>query len=166
MVERRSVAADVAGSNPVGHPIKTHLLIAGVFCYINTMNFTNEFSFLLKPSNHGIGVFAVHDIDKRTHLKLFGQENSLSQRSIEREAKDIPEIFQQYCMNRGDKLICPKDFSAMPVGWYLNHSQDANTFRDDDYKWYARRDIKAGEEILINYNILEEPQEAREDFYK
>ena len=38
MVERRSVAADVAGSNPVGHPSKQHLLIAGVFCYYQTMN--------------------------------------------------------------------------------------------------------------------------------
>lgn len=36
-VERRSVAADVAGSNPVSHPSKTHLLIAGVFCYHGNM---------------------------------------------------------------------------------------------------------------------------------
>jgi SET domain-containing protein len=143
-----------------------HLLIAGVFCYIDSMNETNEFSFLLKPSEHGIGVFAAHYINKGAHLKLFGLEDTLALRSLERDKDSVPEIFQQYCINRGDKLICPKDFTTMPVGWYLNHSTDPNTFRDDDYKWYASTDIKAGEEILINYNLLEEPKEAQEDYYK
>lgn len=130
------------------------------------MNRTDEFSFLLKPSQHGIGVFAVHDINKGTHLRLFGSEDTLSLRSLARDKESVPKIFQQYCMSRGDKLICPKDFTTIPVGWYLNHSNSANTFRDDDYKWYASRDIKEGEEILINYNLLEEPEEAQEDYYK
>lgn len=32
-VERRSVAAEAAGSKPVIHPIKRHWLFASVFCY-------------------------------------------------------------------------------------------------------------------------------------
>lgn len=130
------------------------------------MNQTDEFSFLLKPSEHGVGVFAVHDIAKDTHLRLFGQEDTLALRSLKRDKDSVPEIFQQYCMSRGDKLICPKDFSTMPVGWYLNHSKNSNTFRDDDYKWYASQDIKAGDEILINYNLLEEPEDAQANYYK
>lgn len=129
------------------------------------MNTTNEFSFLLKPAEHGVGVFAAHDISKDTHLALFGPEDTMELRSLERNANDVPTIFQDYCMNRGDKLICPKDFSAMPVGWYLNHSSNANAINDDDYKWYAARDIKEGEEITIDYNSLNEPEEAKDGFY-
>ena len=53
----------------------------------------------------------------------------------------------------------------MHVGWYLNHLKESNAFRDNDFKWYAMRGIKAGEEITIDYNSLEEPQEGREDYY-
>lgn len=129
------------------------------------MNITSEFSFILKPSDHGIGVFAVYDIQKGTHLRLFGDKETTDLRSIVRPKNSVPELFQQFCMDRGDKLICPEDFGHMHVGWYLNHSKEPNTFRDDDFKWYALRDIKAGEEITIDYNSLEEPQEAREDYY-
>lgn len=129
------------------------------------MNQTSEFSFILKPSNHGIGVLAVHDIDKDTHLRLFGDKETVTLRSIARPKDTVPEVFQQFCMDRGDELICPKDFGHMYVGWYLNHSKSPNAFRDDDFKWYALRDIKAGEEITIDYNSLEEPIEAKEDYY-
>ncbi len=54
----------------------------------------------------------------------------------------------------------------------MNHSEDANAIRgennnpDRKYQWYAARDIKAGEEILINYNSLEEPEESKKDYYR
>ena len=127
---------------------------------------TNEFSFALKPAAHGIGVFAAHDIQKDTHLKMFGDEEYLETRSLARDRKDVPEYFRQYCIDWGDKLICPKNFSCMPVGWYLNHSKTPNTVRDKNYNWYASRDIKSGEEITIDYNTLEEPDESKEDYYK
>lgn len=53
----------------------------------------------------------------------------------------------------------------MPVGWYINHSETPNAVHKD-YNFYACCDISAGEEITIDYNTLEEPEEAREDFYK
>ena len=127
---------------------------------------TGEFSFLLKPAEHGIGVFAAHDVKKGTHLKMFGREEALEARSLAREKKDVPETFRSYCMDWGDKLICPKDFSCMPVGWYLNHSKSPSAARDKRYWWYAARDIKAGEEITIDYNSLEEPEEVKEDYYR
>ena len=71
------------------------------------MNTTSEFSFILKPSDHGIGVFAVHDIWKGTHLRLFGDKETIDLRSIARSKSSVPELFQQFCMDRGDKLICP-----------------------------------------------------------
>ncbi len=53
----------------------------------------------------------------------------------------------------------------MPIGWYLNHAKVPNASRDKSYRWYASRDIKAGEEITIDYNSLEEPEEAKEGYY-
>lgn len=126
---------------------------------------TNEFSFILKPSKHGVGAFAVHGIKKGTYLRLFGDEKKLEHRARKRKNKDVPEIFQQYCMNREGFSICPKDFGAMSVGWYLNHSKTPNAVHSD-YRWYAMRDIEAGEEIVIDYNSLEEPEQAKEGYYK
>ena len=53
----------------------------------------------------------------------------------------------------------------MSVIRYLNHSKTPNAYHKN-YNYYALRDIKAGEEITIDYNTLEEPEEAKEDFYK
>lgn len=129
-------------------------------------NQTSEFSFALKPSQHGVGVFAIHDITKGTHLRLFGDRETIDLRAIIRPKADVPEVFQEYCMDRGDKLVCPEDFGRMHVGWYLNHSPTPNTYRDEDYKWYASQNIKAGEEITINYNLLDEPEEAKKEYYR
>src|SRR3989344_4735016 len=96
-------------------------------------SFTDEFSFILKPSDHGIGVFAAHDIPKEAYLCMFGDEEALGARSLARAKQDVPEIFRQYCMDRGNQLICPKNFACMPVGWHLNHSKDPNAVRDDSY---------------------------------
>ncbi len=131
------------------------------------MDKINEFSFVLKPSNHGIGVFAVHDIKKDMPMRVFGETNP--RRFLKK--KDVPEEFRSFCVDRGDMLICPPDFGYMPLGWYLNHSQYPNTeprggYFEDGYHFFAKRDILAGEEIFINYNDLEEPNEAKEEYYK
>ncbi len=131
-------------------------------------NTTNEFSFILKPSKFGVGVFATHNIAKDTYLRLFGDEKTgVETGSNERffDIKDIPEPFQSYCVNFGKKLMCPADFGRMPIGWYLNHSKTPNAL-NKDYDYYASRDIKEGEEILIDYNSLQEPEEVKEDYYK
>ena len=43
---------------------------------------TDEFSFVLKSSEHGIGVFTVHDIKKGTHLRLFGDDDKANMLSV------------------------------------------------------------------------------------
>lgn len=56
-------------------------------------NKTTEFSFVLKKSKHGVGVFAMHDIAKETFLRLFGDENNPNDVSVIRKKKDVPEFF-------------------------------------------------------------------------
>ena len=135
-------------------------------------NTTNEFSFRLKPSEHGVGVFAVHDIKKGTYLRLFGDEQEggpepfINCRFLKEE--DVPESFRNtFCVSKGGRglLICPKDFGSMPVGWFLNHSKNPNVV-EKNYYYYANRDISANEELSIDYNTLQESEEEKEDYYK
>lgn len=126
---------------------------------------TGEFSFILKPSKHGVGVFATHNIKKDTYLRLFGDEKLDESKIIIRSKKEVPKLFQDFCMERKEgELICPEDFGEMPVGWYLNHSNDPNAYHKD-FNFYSLRNIKEGEEILIDYNSLEEPEDSKEDYY-
>jgi SET domain-containing protein len=132
------------------------------------MTETNEFSFILKPSEHGVGVFALHDIPANTYLRLFGDKNPRRFLRID----EVPEDLKGFCANRGDHLICPPDFGYMPVGWYLNHSKTPNAEprggynEQSGYRFYAIQDIKSGEEVCIDYNSLEEPEEAKANYYK
>ena len=128
-------------------------------------NRTTELSFILKPAEYGVGVFTVHDIREGTYLRLFGDENAPIDVAVVRKKEDIPEFFHQYCNDRGDTMICPKDFGCMEIGWFLNHSKEPSAHHKN-YEFYALRDIKAGEEITIDYNTLEEPEEAKRDFYE
>ena len=120
---------------------------------------------MLKPSEHGVGVFATHDILAGTYLRLFGDDNPI--RRLPKSA--VPEPLRGFCVDRGDALVCPPDFGYMPVGWYLNHSQTPNTVLKDKFgqygKWFAVRDIQSGEEIMIDYNFLEEPEATKADYY-
>lgn len=61
-------------------------------------------------------------------------------------------------------MICPQDFGAMAIGWYMNHSKNANATHKD-YYWEAARNIEEGEEILIDYNLFGEPEESKENYY-
>ena len=128
-------------------------------------NQTTEFSFVLKSTKYGVGVFAVHDIKEGSYLRLFGDKNNGCRAFVIRDKKDVLKDFEHYCIDRGEKLACPKDFGCMEIGWYLNHSKSPNAFHRN-YNYYALRDIKAGEEIVIDYNSLEEPEETKSDYYK
>jgi SET domain-containing protein len=125
---------------------------------------TTEFSFVLKPAKHGVGVFAVHDIRADTYLRVFGSETVETDVSLVRKKEDVPKLFQRYCVDRGDAVFGPKDFGRMEIGWHLNHSRAPNAYHKN-YDYYALRDIAAGEEITIDYNSLEEAENAREDYY-
>lgn len=136
------------------------------------MEETTEFSFILKPSENGVGVFAVHDIKKGVYLRLFGNPEIQSHEYRILPTNTIPESFRMYCIERKDSVIAPPDFGVMPIGWYLNHSSEANavnrpgTDAHKKYFWYAKRDISTDEEICINYNDLEEPESLKADYYK
>lgn len=134
-----------------------------------------EFSFILKPSPlGGVGVFATHDIPAETQVFT---DNNFNLRKL--KIKEVPESHIKYCIYINDEeCLCPERFDRMEIGWYINHSDipnigrtnkiDPNTRVESMKKRniYAIKDIKAGDEILINYNHLEEPEHLKESYYK
>ncbi len=129
------------------------------------MQKTSEFSFTLKPSTipeAGIGVFVVHPVAAGVRLKVL--PDGFQSRRLRR--KDIPDAFMRHCIAKeGGWYLCPPMFNRMEIGWYMNHSTEPNTeVRDDGY--YALRDLQEGEEILIDYNQLGEPEAQKEAYYK
>ncbi len=119
---------------------------------------TTEFSFVLAPSQiHGIGVFATHSIKKGAKLRLFSDETP---RYISRNSEDfksplIKKFCEWYCVEDEGGFFCSLDFGQMAVGWYLNHSKTPNAHHIE-YIYYALKDINEGDEILIDYDTLEE----------
>ncbi|MGE3534843.1 MAG: SET domain-containing protein [Parachlamydiales bacterium] len=134
----------------------------------------SEFSFMLQPSPlGGVGVFATHDIPAGT--LLFNQNFELRTMKV----KDVPAALLKYCIYISDEeCLCPERFDRMEIGWYINHSSTPNIARKNrvsnaeavknikERTVHAVRDIKAGEEILIDYNCLDEPEHMKEDYYK
>jgi len=135
---------------------------------------TSEFSFVLKASSlEGVGVFATHDIKAGTQLL------SRSFRLRKMKVKDIPAELLKYCAYISDEeCLCPEQFDRMEIGWFINHSSTPNIARPsvqssvhitqdlEARPFYAIKDIKAGDEILVDYNYLGEPENLKEDFYK
>jgi hypothetical protein len=152
-----------------------------VFCVIFLQHFgiftmvSTEFSFVIKAcAGGGIGVFATHDIAKGT--LLFATPFALRRMMIQ----DVPVELLKYVIYVNDQeCITPERFDRMEIGWYINHSHDGNIGRlipIDASKnheealrvrsIHALKDIKAGEEILIDYNNLQEPEHLKQDYYR
>jgi len=117
---------------------------------------TTELSFMLCPSPHdGVGVFCTHGIRKGTLLRLFpGPEPRLV---ITRNTGDDPMLAvfsRHYGTEFPEGLYVPRDFGYMEIGWYLNHSASPNAFRNEEFRYFAGRDIAAGEEITIDYETI------------
>jgi|SRR6266852_1439132 len=108
----------------------------------------------LKPSKiHGVGVFAIRDIPKGT--AVFAEDDDDIVWVDKAVTDDLPEelktLYDDFCIIKGDKYGCPENFDKLTIAWYLNNSDEPNVAADKDYRFYALRDIKAGEELTASY---------------
>lgn len=134
----------------------------------------SEFSLVLKPSSlGGIGVFATHDIQAGEIILT----NSFRLKLM--KIKEIPEACLQYCIYINDEeCLGPERFDRMEIGWFINHSSKPNIARNkaeytsdeiSSFKsrpFFAIQNIKASDEILIDYTYLNEPEHLKADYYK
>lgn len=114
----------------------------------------------LRPSKiHGIGVFAIRDIPKDTYI--FTGDNSkivwVNKIEVDGQEPAIQELYNDFCIIQGSKYYCPDNFNNLNVGWYLNESKENPNVRcDDNYDFYALRDIEKDEELTVNYSTFSE----------
>jgi uncharacterized protein len=119
----------------------------------------------IKPSKNdedGVGVFAICDIKKGTRI-FYGDENEkmtwIDTGKVEHEDSEIKALYEAFCVLKNGQYGCPKNFNQMPISWYLNQTKDTeklNVQCDADYIFSALRDIKAGEELLTDYDTYSE----------
>ena len=126
------------------------------------MTIWTQFSLIIKPSTlGGVGVFATHAISAGT--QVFAGMYSPRKWRI----KDIPAEFVKYCiLLNEEECLGPERFDRMEIAWYVNHSDQPNIERRSDNDVIACRDIQAGDEILLDYNQLHEPEHLKEGYYR
>lgn len=115
----------------------------------------------LRPSPiHGVGVFAIRRIKKGTYV-FPGDEEPMrwvKAKTLKGLPKEVRRLYEDFCVIKdgGKSYGCPRNFNVMTVGWYLNESKTPNVASDAKCEFYALRDIKAGEELTVDYATYSE----------
>ena len=119
---------------------------------------------MLKPSPiEGIGVFAIADIPKGCRT-MFGKPDAadewitITKKEIESLPAHIQFLVGNYCLYDEENYFVPaQGFKKMDLALFINHADTPNiiSINDGDY-FEAIRDIKAGEELLVDYGGIVE----------
>jgi len=114
----------------------------------------------LKPSPiEGIGVFAITDI-KEGQTGIFSKDKSEWIAVTKAEVETLPAhsrfLVENHCLYDDEHYFIPEyGFKMIDLVVYLNHSDDPNVRSiNEGEDFVALRDIKAGEELLINYGEI------------
>ena len=114
----------------------------------------------------GVGVFAITNIKKDTPLFHGDNEEMLwvDESTAKSACQNNPEIrllyrnFPVYKKDRDGKegkFGCPKNFNRLTVSWYINEPKrdgQPNVRCDENYDFYASENIKAGDELTVDYS--------------
>lgn len=108
---------------------------------------------------HGIGVFAIVDIPVDT-LIFYGDENTLTVEVPKSIIEDLPapmkKLYEDFCVLQNEIYTCPTNFNQLTISWYLNCSKNPNVRCGNDLLFYSSREIKAGEELTVDYDTYSE----------
>ncbi len=125
---------------------------------------SNNTFVMLKPSAiEGIGVFAITAIPKGCK-NMFSPPDAtedwmtIAKKEIEALPPHAQFLVGNYCLYDDENYFVPaQGFKKMDVSLFLNHSPTPNiiSINDGDY-FEAVRDIKAGEELLVDYGEIVE----------
>ncbi|WP_462255502.1 SET domain-containing protein [Ferruginibacter sp.] len=123
---------------------------------------SNNTYVMLKPSAiEGIGVFAIQDIPKGCRA-MFSKPDvndkwiTVSKIEVETLPAHAKFIVGNYCLYDEDNYFIPDHgFKKIDVSLFINHADTPNiiSINDGDY-FEAIRDIKNGEELLIDYGEI------------
>lgn len=117
---------------------------------------------MIKPSPiEGIGVFALQDIPKGCR-SMFSKANdqeqwiSISKAEVENLPPHAKALIGNYCLYDEENYFVPDyGFKKMDLVNFLNHSDTPNIISVNDGEFFeATRDIKQGEELVIDYGEI------------
>jgi len=110
----------------------------------------------------GIGVFAISDIPFGTDV--FGADDAetviVEKTNTLVLRPEIRKLYHDFCVLKNGTYECPVSFNSLTVSWYLNTSETPNVQPDSELHFKAIRDIKAGDELLANYDEYSENEDA------
>lgn len=114
-----------------------------------------------ESDTHGIGVFALCEIPKgcrNIFSRNVGEWIKLSIAEVEALPAHSRNLVETYCLFDADHYYVPDyGFKVMDLVNYLNHSSTPNVISiNDGEEFEALRDIKKGEELLVDYHYLAE----------
>ena len=121
---------------------------------------------MLKPSAiEGIGVFAIRNIPKgcRTIFSSgSGEWIKVSFNEVENLPAHSRNLVETYCLyDEKDYFVPDHGLKMMDMVLYLNHSSKFNIASVNEGEHFeALHDIKAGEELLVNYGSIADGLEA------
>ena len=130
-----------------------------------TLPHTECFTRLQPSPIHGVGVFAIRDIPEGTNI--FSDDTSemewIDANNVAQTNGEIRRLYSDFCIRRKGKYGCPKGFNNLTVSWYLNEpipGHPPSVICRGDHDFFAARDIKAGEELTVDYATYSENQSA------
>ena len=119
----------------------------------------------LKPSPvHGIGVFALRDIPKGCKTlfsRNVGEWIRVPISDIDQLPDQTRNMVETYCLYDETHYYLPDyGFKVMDMVNYLNHSSSPNVISVNDGEYFESiREIKEGEELLVNYGEIVDTKE-------
>lgn len=117
---------------------------------------------MIRPSPiEGIGVFALQDIPKGCR-SMFSKANDQEQwipvtrAEVEKLPAHAKALIENYCLYDEENYFVPDyGFKKMDLVNFLNHSDTPNLVSINDGEFFeAIRDIKKGEELVIDYGEI------------
>lgn len=79
----------------------------------------------------------------------------IEQNLVAKEPKEIWKLYEDFPVFKNGRCGCPTSFNRLTVAWYLNEpkkSERPNVGCTECYDFFALRDIKAGEELTVDYS--------------
>ena len=118
---------------------------------------SKAFVYLGASSIHGLGCFADIDIKKDEMVRVWDGKDSRFIPLARAQASPQLQLIKRFGIRTRRGYWTPLDFLRISTGWYMNHDADPNIGSDDgDVTYYALRDIKAAEELTMDYRLMDE----------
>lgn len=114
----------------------------------------------VKPSKSvkgEVGLFALRDINEGTVIMAYtdlGRESLMSYDDFDKLDDITKERMKHFCVQYPDGIWVPDNINNMTLHWHMNHKCDPNVCVDENDNRVAARDIKAGEELFLDFSTI------------